>query len=357
MRIINRYIAREVLKTFSLMLVMVVGIYLAVDFFEKIDDFMEAGLPISRAMAFFAYKVPFILAQIIPISALLAVLVVFGLMNRRNEIIALQSSGVSVYALLKPAMAVGLFCFVLMIAISEGVVPVVTERANQIWLGEVRNERVTVSKEKNIWIKGHRRITHINLFHPPSGTISGLTLSDFDGAFHLSRRIDARTCVFENGQWVLHDFMEQIRQPDGSYRTTFHKQRPLAFSVRPEALTRVVKRSEEMGFRELLRYIRKVEDEGYAATSYRVDLWAKIAFPFICIILCLVGAGIAVKTTRHDGMPLSIAYGIGVAFLYWVFYSFCLSLGYGEILPPAVAALSPNLVFLCLGIFTLSHAE
>jgi lipopolysaccharide export system permease protein len=356
MRIIYRYIALEVVKTFTLMLVMVIGIYLAVDFFEKIDDFLEAGLPFSRALAFFAYKVPFILAQIIPICILLAVLVVFGLMNRHNEVIALQSSGVSVYALLKPLLAVGILCFFGLIAISEGVVPVATERANQIWLGEVRNERVTVSREKNIWIKGNRRITHIKLFHPPSLTISGLTLSDFDADFRLARRIDAESCVFENDGWVLHRFMEQIRQPDGEYRTAFHESRPLPFGLRPEDLTRVVKRSEEMGFRELLGYIRKVEAEGYAATPYRVDLWAKIAFPFVCIILCLAGTGIALRALR-DGMAVSIACGIGVAFLYWVFYSFCLSLGYGGMLPPAVAAWSPNLAFFCLGIFTLIHAE
>ena len=111
------------------------------------------------------------------------------------------------------------------------------------------------------------------------------------------------------------------------------------------------------GFRELLGYIRKVEAEGYAATAYRVDLWAKIAFPFICIILCLVGTGIAAKTALKDGMAVSIAYGIGIAFLYWIFYSFCLSLGYGGMLPPPVAAWSANLVFLCLGVFTLIQAE
>jgi hypothetical protein len=35
------------------MLAMVVGIYVAVDFFERIDDFMEANLPLSKALIFF----------------------------------------------------------------------------------------------------------------------------------------------------------------------------------------------------------------------------------------------------------------------------------------------------------------
>ncbi|MBW1841901.1 MAG: LptF/LptG family permease, partial [Deltaproteobacteria bacterium] len=44
-------------------------------------------------------------------------------------------------------------------------------------------------------------------------------------------------------------------------------------------------------------------------------------------------------------------------FLYWIFYSFCLSLGKGEMLPPVIAAWTANLVFFCVGILTLMHAE
>ena len=47
MPILYRYIVREVIKTFALMLAMVIGIYLAVDFFEKIDDFLEVGIPLT----------------------------------------------------------------------------------------------------------------------------------------------------------------------------------------------------------------------------------------------------------------------------------------------------------------------
>ena len=57
------------------------------------------------------------------------------------------------------------------------------------------------------------------------------------------------------------------------------------------------------------------------------------------------------------GLPVIIALGIGTAFLYWIFYSFCLSLGYGEMLPPAIAAWTANLVFLCFSLITLQYAE
>ncbi len=84
-----------------------VGIYLSVDFFENVDKFINAGLPVSRILLFFQLKLPLIAAQITPVGILLAVLITFGLMNKNNEIIALKSGGMSVYHFLRPILFLG----------------------------------------------------------------------------------------------------------------------------------------------------------------------------------------------------------------------------------------------------------
>ena len=73
--------------------------------------------------------------------------------------------------------------------------------------------------------------------------------------------------------------------------------------------------------------------------------------------MCMIGTGLAARGTVKEGMPVVIAYGIGTAFIYWIFYSFCLSLGYGEMLPPAIAAWTANLAFFSFGALTLLNAE
>ena len=66
---------------------------------------------------------------------------------------------------------------------------------------------------------------------------------------------------------------------------------------------------------------------------------------------------IAFRGKMKEGLPVSIAYGIGIAFLYWIFYSFCVSLGYGEMLPPIIAAWTANFIFLAFAVFILLNAE
>jgi len=340
------------------MLAMVVGIYVAVDFFERIDDFMEANLPLSKALTFFFFQTPFIISQILPVCILLAVLVVFGLMTRNNEIVALKSSGIHIFYLLKPVLAIGLVVSILLFFFSEVIVPISMEKANQIWLREVRKEFAVISKEKNIWMKGDRSITHIKYYNPQVNTIFGVTFYQFNKDFRLTRRVDAEKGVFRQDKWLLSGVMEQnLNEKDGTYKITFHETISEAFDFLPENLKRVVKKSEEMNFKELLEYIKKVEKEGYDATIYRVDLYAKTAFPLVCIIMCMLGAGIAARGSVKEGLPVSIAYGIGIAFLYWIFYSLCISLGYGEMLPPFIAAWTANFVFLCLGTLILLYAD
>ncbi|MBT9437745.1 MAG: LPS export ABC transporter permease LptG [Desulfobacterales bacterium] len=358
MSIIHKYLTGEIFKCLFFVLAAVISIYISVDFFEKIDNFMEAGLPFSRILVFLIFKIPFIIAQIIPVCILLSVIIVFGLMTKNNELIALKSSGVSIYYLLKPIFIIGLILSLLLFFISEVIVPITMERANEIWLKEVKKESAVISKEKNIWIKGDRLITHITYYNPAEKAIFGISINAFDEDFRLVRRIDAKKGLFKDGQWFLYEIIEQnLNQANNQYRIKLHEEKVENLDFLPEDLKRIIKKSEEMSFNELFNYIKKVEAEGYEATIYRVDLYAKIAFPLVCLIVCIIGAGIAFKRKIKEGLPVNVACGIGIAFLYWILHSFCVSLGYGEMLSPLVAAWSANLIFLCSGIVILLNAD
>ena len=358
MSIIYNYVNREIFKNFGVILAVVISIYVAVDFFEKIDDFMEAGLPFSRVLSFFLYNIPFVVAQILPVGLFLSILIVFCIMSKSNEIIALRSSGISIYYLLLPLLSIGVLFTILLFFLSEVVVPFTTGKANKIWRSEVRKEKLYTTREKNVWMKGNRKITHIKYYDAKHHSVHGISINFFDKDFNLIKRVDAKEAHFKEEEWVLNNVMVQTLNTDTrNYKVTFHdkEMEPLEFS--PEDMKRAMKKSVEMSFKELLNYIRKVEAEGYSATVYRVDLQAKIAFPFVCVILCILGIGISVRGKLSEGIPLVVAFGLGIVFFYWIFNSFCVSLGYAEVLPAWIAVWVANFTFLCFGLYTLMKAE
>jgi lipopolysaccharide export system permease protein len=358
MTIVDKYLAREIIKCLFVVLVLVAGLYVIVEFFNKVDNFMEAGLPISRLIRYLQLKLPQIIAQITPVGILLAILIEFGLMNKNNEIIALKSGGVSVYYLLRPVLTIAVFLSMLLFCLTEIIVPITISKANKIWLMEVKNKPTITSKQKNIWIKGHRAIYFIQYFDPQNRSISGVILNFFDKEFKLARRVDANRGLYVKGKWVFYDSMEQeLDRETEIYNVQFHTQKAEDVDFLPDDLMRAFKKSEEMNIAELLTYTREVESEGYDATTFRVDLHARFAYPVLSIIVCIMGTGIAVKRKSREGPSVSIAFGAVLVFLYWVFHSFCLSLGYGGILPPVISAWISNLIFSCYAVLNLINAE
>lgn len=341
-----------------IVMVLIVSLYVTIDFFEKIDNFMGHNLPITLMISFLVLKTPLIIAQTFPISLLLSVIIVFALMSKHNEMLALKSSGISVYTLLKPVLGISVVFSVLLFFFSEILVPLTVTHANRIWQEDVRKKPAMVSREKNIWIQADRSIYHIKYYNPVSMSIHGVTLYFFGKEFSLTRRVDAEKGDFVGDRWILENVMEQVLNIHaGKFTTTFYEKMEIVFDLVPDDLGVVIKKSEEMNFSELYRYIQKIESDGYDASGYKVDLYAKLAFPFVCIILCLIGVGIALRVTPRDGPGIGIGIGIVTAFLYWIFYSFCLSLGYGEVLPPLIAAWIANLVFLCFAAVMLLNAD
>ncbi|MFP4571502.1 MAG: LPS export ABC transporter permease LptG [Desulfobacterales bacterium] len=367
MTVIYRYITVSFFRYFCYVLIMVVGIYLSVDFIGRIDDFIESGRSPVSAGLYFLFKIPLIISQITPLAVLLSVLIIFGVMNKNNEIIALKSGGVSVFYLLVPVAVIGVVFSVLLFVFAETVVPITAAKASIIEENKDDGTSAVSSREKNIWIRQNGRIVHIKHYHPAEDVLYGISIYKFDPDFNLIGRIDAVSARYKQGQWMFFDSTEQRfgrgkeslwPEESGVIVSRRHDElRDFSLNLQPEDFRRVVREAEETGFAELRRYIEKTRAEGYDVTKYRVDLYAKTAFPAVCLIMSLMGTCLAFRGKTRDGMAVSFAYGIITAFVYWSVYSFCLSLGYGEILPAWLAAWSTNILFGLAALFLLLSLE
>ncbi|MBS3756311.1 MAG: LPS export ABC transporter permease LptG [Desulfobacterales bacterium] len=363
MTVIHRYITASFVKYFCFVLILVVAIYLSVDFIGRIDNFLESGRSAEAVALYFMLKIPLIISQITPLGVLLSVLIIFGLMNKNNEVIALKSGGVSVFYLIVPVVAAGVILSGLLFVFSEVVVPISAAEAARIEEDRRGGADAVSSAQKNIWIRHDEYIVHVKYYHPADRALTGVSIYAFDGDFNLVRRIDAASAAYQDKAWVLFDCTEQRFSPESgqqadageAVRVVHHKQKAMALDLKPSDFKQVARDAQEMSFTALWNYIAKTRAEGYDTTKYEVDLYAKTAFPMVCLIMSLMGAGIALRGKTRDGLAVSFAYGMITAFVYWTVYSFCLSLGYGGVLPPWLAAWSANvLFFLAAGVLLLS---
>ncbi|MBA7583589.1 hypothetical protein ES708_25535 [subsurface metagenome] len=104
MTILDRYILKEFIKIFALILVSLAGLYLIVDFFERIRMFLSNHASMRQMASYFLLTLPVILSQMIPIAVLLSTLLSFGILSRNCEITAMKANGLSLYRISLPVI-------------------------------------------------------------------------------------------------------------------------------------------------------------------------------------------------------------------------------------------------------------
>ncbi|MBW1790790.1 MAG: LptF/LptG family permease, partial [Deltaproteobacteria bacterium] len=97
MTLLDRYLIKQFLGNMLLVLGSLVAVYLLVDFFERIDDFIEAEKSIGLAALYFLLKIPFILDQLLPVCILLAGIITIGLLYRSRELMSLHAGGINIF--------------------------------------------------------------------------------------------------------------------------------------------------------------------------------------------------------------------------------------------------------------------
>ena len=356
MLILTRYIIREFLKLYGLALGSFWGIYVVVDLFEKLDQFIKYNASVSLIISIFLCKIPYILLQINPGVVLLATFLSLAFRARHNEIIALKAAGIGTYRFFRPLIACSLVIWVVLLAFQEFLIPITYQKAKFLENVKMKKKEGShVFKQQRFWLKSGSLIYNINLFDPKSNTLKGITIYSFSPGFVLEKRIDAVEAKWVGSQWQYSGVIIREFNLDGSIRTATAEEKGTTQWIKegPEAFKLAKKESEEMGYWEFNEYIQKIKEDGYDPTPYLTEFHAKISFPFVVVVMTILGIPFALRIGRSGNVAVGITTSMAIGFVYWLFFSFSISLGKGGLLPPLIAAWSANLVFGAIGILIL----
>lgn len=357
MKIITRYLYKQFFVFFFISLIIFLVVYMVIEFFGKIDNFFEANATVGMAIAFLLYKAPFIILQLIPVSVLISVMLMLGLLSKHNEILALKSSGMSMYNLASIIVGISVIVGIGSFFLSESIVPITSPMANDLWDRQIEEkDSKGAYKLSHIWYKGKKTIYQIRTFDTTRNIAEGFTVFFFDRDFTVIKRIDAKSARWNDGVWYLQEGLIQDIEGGNLKKSERFVKYAIQLPEIPNNFKRSMKAPEEMSFWELKKYTKKIREEGYDATQYLVDLNIKVAFPFICPVLTLVGIPLALSR-RRGGIPFSITIGIGVSFLYLLTFGISRSFAISGLLPPVLGAWMANLLFSLFGIYLILAAE
>jgi len=355
-RILSRYIARECLKLLFLWVVSFFLIFFVVELLERINAIIVHKAPLYLILEYFLYTFPLFLSQTLPFATLLAALITLGVLARNNEVVAMKAHGVSTYRIMFPLLVLAASVTAFIFLCNETIVPYSARKAHYVWSVKVKKEEERAFFKLNkIWYRGEDVIYNIRLLEPKQDLLKGVTIYQFDEAFNLRQRIDAREAQWNGDGWTFYQVAVRDFLPGGEVSTEIYDQRDIPIPERPEDFKKGMKNPDEMTYRELKGYVEKLRGEGYDSTRYVVDLHTKVAFPFLTLIMVLMGSPLALAAShgRGGGIAQGVGISIVIGFVYWVSFAISVAMGHAGTFPPFIAAWAPNIFFGLVGGFIL----
>ncbi|MGH7725244.1 MAG: LPS export ABC transporter permease LptG [Candidatus Eiseniibacteriota bacterium] len=357
LRLLDRYLLREFLTLLALSLCAFIVIFAIVDLFEKIQDFMDGHASAWIIARYYAYKIPWVIVQVLPVALLMSTFLTLGQMSKFNELTAMVTAGLSTGRIILPMLAVGLLCVGLSFLLNESIVPDATRKRDAILDTEVRR-RVPGKPPTyaNLTVLGHEgRVYTAKLYHVAEQTLHDVTITEFKENA-IARRIDARTARWDGHEWTFRDGVDRTFEGDREIARPFATLRIPDLPERPADFEKESEDPDEMGFAALSEYVKRLRQSGLRVEKYVVDLHLKIAFPFINLIVVVMGAALASRM-RNANAALGFGISVFTAFFYYGLMRAGQALGQAGTVSPIAAAWFANALFGAVATVLLIQAQ
>jgi LPS export ABC transporter permease LptG/LPS export ABC transporter permease LptF len=360
--ILDEYVLREFLSTFFLVLVTFVMLMLLFTFFELLGDIIRNHSSLLLVGEYLLNLTPSMIYTITPLSVLIAVLVVFGVLNRSSEITAMKATGVSLYRIVTPVLVIACVLATSLFVFDELYLPKANRRQEALRNIIKGRPAQTVEHPGENWIFGQKgqgqtgRIFYYQFFDASQDSFGNISVFEFNpDTFAISKRIFASSAHWEPSlkQWVFENGWE--RTFSGAEVSSYHPFVVNTFSeIRepPGYFKTEEKLADEMSFSELASYIHTLSQSGFDTMRLRVELNRKLAYPLITLVMAMLAVPFALSMGRRGSLA-GIAVAIGVAIAYFVVDGTFEAMGDVNMLPAILAAWSPDIVFALMGGYLL----
>jgi LPS export ABC transporter permease LptG/LPS export ABC transporter permease LptF len=361
-RILDQYVVVEFLNMFVLVLMGFILLMLVFTVFDLLGDILRNHIKLATVGEYLINLTPLFLYQLAPLAVLIAVLVTFGVLNRNSEIIAMKATGISLYRLVVPVVAIAAILAVSLFLFDEFYLPQANKRQDALRNVIKGKPPQTVTHPEQNWIFGEPnkgepgRIFYYRFFDPDRNEFANLSVFEFSpSTFALTRRIYATKAAWDpdTSTWDFQDGW--VNDIEGDHTSGFREFKQTSFSEiheDPGYFNKESLQAQEMNFGQLDRYIGDLRQSGFDTMKLRVALWHKLAYPLVAVIMAVLAIPFALSMGRRGSLT-GIAVAIGVALTYFVVESFFGALGNVNYLPAALAAWSSDLLFGLVGGYLL----
>ena len=357
-QIVDTYILTSFVFYLAIFLAAFVSMTEIYNFFELMGEMLKNST-LMTMLEYLFFLIPQLIYKTLPISVLVAVLVTLGVLSKQNEVTAFKACGVSLYRLATPILLVSTLCTGVLFGFNYAYVPAANRRQDALRDVIKGRPRQTYLNPDRKWIMGNdSRIYYYKYLDPAERVMVGVSVFELDPAtFALKRQILAqraywsaslKTWVFENG-WSS-DFRDFKRlTPRVDFQATAFSE----LNETPDYFLREAVQEKQMNFLQLQSYIADLQQTGLVDTrKLQVQYHLKFANPLFALIMAMIAVPFGFLVGNRGAMT-GIAVSLVIAAAYLGVQPLFEKIGDVGLLPPAMAAWSPDVLFALVGLYLL----
>jgi lipopolysaccharide export system permease protein len=309
-RKLDRYYALSFLKMMVLAIVGVIFVFILVNFFERLDHFMSRKPSILAILEFYLYQIPYLFVLLLPVAGLLASFFSVGESARKNEILILRASGISIYRLFLPFLLIGLLNSFIAFKVNESLAPNWLRKARIVKLTKIEHRKVpytrNFARNLSFWSR-KKRLFFFGTLDAKVNEARRVTVIEFEKG-RVKRRIDAQSAKFKGKFWTFYSVTIRTFEREREVVEKVDSLEERDFTIEPREFLKGRRELEEMTLKQLRQRIEILKETGMSTLEEEVEIQTRYSFPLANLIILLFAIPLAISQRGHGR-----TYGFGLA--------------------------------------------
>jgi lipopolysaccharide export system permease protein len=346
MRLLRRYLGREVLLATLLIFVALVMLFGFFDLIQELSDVGRGGYTLSTALVYVALHLPSRMYELFPVAALIGTLFAISQLVANSEYTVMRASGASLAQVTWSVVRVGIPLALATFLAGEFIAPPAERLAQTLRAAQGDSQVVAQQFESGFWFK--QDATFVNI----RSVLSDMTLVDvhiyeFDRDARLTRVRTAESGRFDAGhnQWQLSNVSTTEIRAD---RTQVSTSPTWMWDtvLRPSILTVYTVAPERLELETLYDNIRVLGGNTQQTARFEIAFWTKIFYPLSVLTMMILALPFAHFQRRASGVGFRIFIGTMLGLAFFLIGRLFSNLGVLNNWPPLFSAVTPVVFFI-----------
>lgn len=338
MNILTKYLMKQTLIVFCLVLPALCSLYLLIELAEKMDEVAAFGA-LSVGVAYFMLIIPEIAAKLLPLAVLLSGILSLALIARHSELIAMMASGISPLRIASSILAFACAAACVGVFFQASFVAKATSSAKDIWFRHVeKGQSKGLLKNGSLYFHGVDTIWNATLQKKDATHLKDVRLLTLSSDYKVQGLKIAKEAVFNDDSWVFKDIIEQSLIGENAGKVTVSPEKSLKLNESPSDFVVMRKQAAEQGILELYNGIGRLEKTGLDIQELKTAFWSQLLYPFLGVSMLWCGLAFVIGRNKNY-LAVGIALGIGLGIGSWMMWNVLVSLASAGKIPPVLAPL------------------